>query len=192
MSAPRSVHPPRVSRRLQTLPSSTSSTSAASGSARSTRPWTPPRRRAGPGSPRSHGTPTLGSYLAQAIRAGPRREFQSPLRGRGLPPRHQCPNADCGPGQTPSRATRTTARTASLPQTNTLYTSPRTHAASCCSLRVRAPAPPGWKLPGFSRDRRGGPCRCGGQERRESRGARRKGTGPAGAQGIAAAEGGFS
>ena len=32
----------------------------------------------------SHGTTTLGSYLPQAIRAGPRREFQSPIRGRGL------------------------------------------------------------------------------------------------------------
>ena len=36
------------------------------------------------GSPRSHGTTTLGSYLPQATRAGPRREFQSPIRGRGL------------------------------------------------------------------------------------------------------------
>ena len=71
--------------------------------------------------------------------------------GSRTAPRHQCPNADCGPDQTPSRATRTTARTASLPETNTLYTSPRTHAASCCSLRVRAPAPPGWKLPGKRR-----------------------------------------
>ena len=49
-----------------------------------------PRRAAGQrsspraGSPRSHGTTTLGSYLRQAIRAGPRREFQSPIRGRGL------------------------------------------------------------------------------------------------------------
>ena len=67
--------------------------------------------------------------------------------GSRTAPRHQCPNADCGPGQTCIRATRTTARTASLPETNTLYTIPRTHAASCCSLRVRAPAPPGWKLP---------------------------------------------
>ena len=66
--------------------------------------------------------------------------------GSRTAPRHQCPNADCGPGQTCIRATRTTARTASLPETNTLYTIPRTHAASCCSLRVRAPAPPGWKL----------------------------------------------
>ena len=33
-----------------------------------------------------------------------------------------------------------------MPETNTLYTIPRAHAASCCSLRVRAPAPPGWKL----------------------------------------------
>ena len=32
----------------------------------------------------SHGTTTLGSYLPQATRAGPRREFQSPIRGRGL------------------------------------------------------------------------------------------------------------
>ena len=32
----------------------------------------------------SHGTTILGSYLPQAIRAGPRREFQSPIRGRGL------------------------------------------------------------------------------------------------------------
>ena len=66
--------------------------------------------------------------------------------GSRTAPRHQCPNADCGPGQTCIRATRTTARTASLPETNTLYTIPRTHAASCCSLRVRAPAPLGWKL----------------------------------------------
>ena len=66
--------------------------------------------------------------------------------GSRTAPRHQCPNADCGPGQTCIRATRTTARTASLPETNTLYTIPRTHAAACCSLRVRAPAPPGWKL----------------------------------------------
>ena len=36
------------------------------------------------GSPRSHGTTNPGSYLPQAIRAGPRREFQSPIRGRGL------------------------------------------------------------------------------------------------------------
>ena len=67
--------------------------------------------------------------------------------GSRTAPRHQCPNADHGPGQTCIRATRTTARTASLPETNTLYTIPRAHAASCCSLRVRAPAPPGWKLP---------------------------------------------
>ena len=66
--------------------------------------------------------------------------------GSRTAPRHQCPNADCGPGQTCIRATRTTARTASLPETNTLYTIPRAHAASCCSLRVRAPAPPGRRL----------------------------------------------
>ena len=90
--------------------------------------------------------------------------------GSRTAPRHQCPNADCGPGQTCIRATRTTARTASLPETNTLYTIPRTHAASCCSLRVRAPAPPGWKLagsrPGRHRDDRGsgaGRCAQGGR-----------------------------
>ena len=42
--------------------------------------------------------------------------------GSRTAPRHQCPNADCGPGQTCIRATLTTARTASLPETNTLYT----------------------------------------------------------------------
>ena len=42
------------------------------------------RPRAGAAGGNSHGTTTLGSYLPQATRAGPRREFQSPIRGRGL------------------------------------------------------------------------------------------------------------
>ena len=42
------------------------------------------RQRSGHRGENSHGTTTPGSYLPQAIRAGPRREFQSPMRGRGL------------------------------------------------------------------------------------------------------------
>ena len=57
--------------------------------------------------------------------------------GSRTAPRHQCPNADCGPGQTCIRATCTTARTASLPETNILYTIPRTHVVPCASARRR-------------------------------------------------------
>ena len=93
----------------------------------------------------SHGP--LGSVPSAGNSGGTAARISVSHTGSRTAPRHQCPNADHGPGQTCIRATRTTARTASLPETNTLYTIPRAHAASCCSLRVRAPAPPGWNTP---------------------------------------------
>ena len=94
----------------------------------------------------SHGTTTLGSCLPPAIRAGPRREFQSPMRGRGL--------RRATSVQTPItvRAKLAFGRHAPLrerplcPKQTPCTRYPRAHAAACCSLRVRAPAPPGWKL----------------------------------------------
>ena len=67
-------------------------------------------------------------------------------------PRHQCPNADHGPGQTCIRPTHTHYCAGGLFARNKHHvTIPRAHAASCCSLRVRAPAPPGWKLASTAR-----------------------------------------
>ena len=85
---------------------------------------------------------TYGGKLGR----GPRREFQSPIRGRGRIPRHQRQNAEYGPGQTCIRAKRTTACDGLCARDRNLYTIPRKCAASSCSLGVCAPTP-GWELP---------------------------------------------
>ena len=85
--------------------------------------------------------------LPQAIRAGPRREFQSPIRGRGLRRATSVQTPIAVRAKLPA-GRHAPLRGRPLCPRQTLYTIPRTHAASCCSLRVRAPAPPGWKLPG--------------------------------------------
>ena len=95
---------------------------------------------------RSHGTNTpTKSPTGGKLGRGPRREFQSPIRGRGRIPRHQRQNAEYGPGQTCIRAKRTTACDGLCARDRNLYTIPRKCAASSCSLGVCAPTP-GWEL----------------------------------------------
>ena len=84
--------------------------------------------------------------LPQAIRAGPRREFQSPIRGRGLRRATSVQTPIAVRAKLPA-GRHAPLRGRPLCPRQTLYTILRPHAASCCSLRVRAPAPPGWKLP---------------------------------------------
>ena len=91
-----------------------------------------------------HGTKNPRSCLRRAARAGPQREFKSSIRGREL--------RRATSVQTPIavRAKLAFRRNAPLlgrphcPRQSPFYTILPTHAASCCSLRVRAPAPPGW------------------------------------------------
>ena len=93
--------------------------------------------------------------LPQAIRAGPRREFQSPIRGRGLRRATSVQTPIAVRAKLPA-GRHAPLRGRPLCPRQTLYTILRPHAASCCSLRVRAPAPPGWKLPGGWRSQEAG------------------------------------
>ena len=90
-------------------------------------------------------TPPTKSPTGGKLGRGPRREFQSPIRGRGWIPRHQRQNAEYGPGQTCIRAKRTTACDGLCARDRNLYTIPRKCAATSCSLGVCAPTP-GWDL----------------------------------------------
>ena len=105
-----------------------------------------------PGSPAPMEQQPSEVTLPQAIRAGPRREFQSPIRGRGLRRATSVQTPIAVRAKLPA-GRHAPLRGRPLCPRQTLYTILRTHAASCCSLRVRAPAPPGWKLPGGWRSR---------------------------------------